>query len=394
MTKIKNRLLLSFVLVSLIPLIALGGYGVTSISKSLESVSVGKLDDKVSLVSFEIEDFLKNVSNDLFYLRDSVTLNNLVKSIEASSSVSTSTAIKDLEKDFLAFSIHKKIYHQVRFINADGMEVVRVDRNVGKSTIVSGDRLQNKKKRYYFADTAKLARGKMMISPLDLNRERGEVERPLRPVIRYGTPVYDNNDKLQGIVLFNVMAENFLELVYKKNTSNEQIFFIDSEGFFYTNPASDKAWGGPSDLNSGSNFKTEYPEFGSQIVGSKSANTISRGEHLIAAAPVFVGTDKSKMLGSIVDVAQTKEVLKSVTKFRNIFLLLGAIVFLATLFLAIGLAKSITNPLVYLTEATLDMSKGKLASPISVDTKDETKLLAESLERLRKSMVILLKRRK
>jgi len=100
------------------------------------------------------------------------------------------------------------------------------------------------------------------------------------------------------------------------------------------------------------------------------------------------------MLGSIVDVAQTKEVLKSVTKFRNIFLLLGAIVFLATLFLAIYLAKSITNPLVYLTEATLDMSKGKLASPISVDTKDETKLLAESIERLRKSMVILLKRRK
>lgn len=394
MNKIKNRLLLSFVLVSLIPLIALGGYGVTSISKSLESVSIGKLDDKVSLVSFEIEDFLKNVSNDLFYLRDSVTLNDLVESLEEDASLPISTAIKNLEKDFLAFSIHKKIYHQLRFINADGMEVVRVDRNVGKSTIVSGDRLQNKKKRYYFADTAKLAKGKMMISPLDLNRERGEVERPLRPVIRYGTPVYDNNDKLQGIVLFNVMAENFLELVYKKNTSNEQMFFIDNKGFFYTNPASEKVWGGPSDLNSGSNFKKEYPEVGNQIVGSKSASTISQGENLIAATPVFLGKDKSKMLGSIVDVAQTKEVFKSVTAFRNIFLLLGAIVFLVTLFLAIGLAKSITNPLVYLTEATLDMSKGKLAAPISVDTKDETKLLAESIERLRKSMVILLKRRK
>ncbi len=394
MNKIKNRLLLSFILVSLIPLIALGGYGVTSISKSLESVSIGKLDDKVSLVSFEIEDFLKNVSNDLFYLRDSVTLNDLVESLEEDASFSVSTAIKNLEKDFLAFSIHKKIYHQLRFINADGMEVVRVDRNVGKSTIVPGDRLQNKKKRYYFADTAKLSKGKMMISPLDLNRERGEVERPLRPVIRYGTPVYDNNDKLQGIVLFNVMAENFLELVYKKNTSNEQMFFIDNKGFFYTNPAREKVWGGPSDLNSGSNFKKEYPEFGNQIVGSKSASTISQGENLIAAMPVFLGKDKSKMLGSIVDVAQTKEVFKSVTTFRNIFLLLGAIVFLVTLFLAIGLAKSITNPLVYLTEATLDMSKGKLTSPISVDTKDETRLLAESIERLRKSMVILLKRRK
>ncbi|HID70874.1 MAG TPA: HAMP domain-containing protein [Desulfobacterales bacterium] len=394
MNKIRNRLLLSFILVSLIPLIVLGGYGVTSISKSLESASIGKLNDKVSLISFEIEDFLKSVANDLFYLRDSVTLSNVAENIDRNSVFSTSTAIENLEKDFLAFSKHKKIYHQVRFLNAEGMEVVRVDRNVGKSVIVSEDRLQNKKKRYYFADTAKLAAGKMMISPLDLNRERGEVERPLRPVIRYGTPVYDHNDKLQGIVLFNVMAENFLELVYRENTSSEQIFFIDNNGFYYSNPASDKVWGGPSDLDSGHTFKKDYPELGSQIVGSKSASIVSQGEHIIAATPVFLGKDKSKMIGSIVDVAQTKEVLKSVTTFRNIFVLIGVIVFLATLFLAIGLAKSITKPLVYLTEATLDMSKGKLDSPISVNTKDETKLLAESIERLRKSMIILLKRKK
>jgi len=394
MNKIKNRLLVAFIFVSLIPLIALGGYGVTSISKSLESASIGKLDDKVSLISFEIEDFLKNVGNDLFYLRDSVTLNHLVQNIAGNSAFSSRSAIDNLAKDFLAFSTHKKIYHQVRFLNADGKEVVRVDRNNGKSTIVSQDRLQNKKKRYYFADTAKLAEGQMMISPLDLNRERGEVERPLRPVIRYGTPVYDDNDKLQGIVLFNVMAENFLELVYKKNSRNEQVFFIDNNGFFYTNPASEKVWGGPSDLNSGASFKQDFPKLADQIVGNKTANTLSQGKHIIAATPVFLGKNKNKMLGSVVDVAQTREVLKSVTTFRNIFLLIGGIVFLATLFLAIGLAKSITSPLVYLTEATLDMSKGKLASPISVNTKDETKLLAESIERLRKSMIILLKRKK
>lgn len=394
MNKIKNRLLLSFILVSLIPLIALGGYGVTSISKSLESASIGKLNDKVSLVSFEIEDFLKGVANDLFYLRDSVTLSSLVESLDGGSDFSTAEAVANLEKDFMAFSMHKKIYHQVRFLNADGMEVVRVDRNVGKSVIVSRDRLQNKKKRYYFADTAKLEAGGMMISPLDLNRERGEVERPLRPVIRYGTPVYDHNKKLRGIVLFNVMADNFLELVYRKNTNNEQVFFIDNKGYFYSNPDSAKVWGAPSDLNSGSNFKKDYPELASGIVGARATSTVSQGDYIIAATPVFLGEDKGKMLGSIVDVAQTKEVLKSVTTFRNIFLLIGVIVFLVTLFLAIGLAKSITDPLIYLTEATLDMSRGKLASPISVKTKDETKTLAESIERLRKSMVILLKRKK
>ena len=394
MTKIKNKLLLSFILVSLIPLIVLGGYGLTSISDSLESASTGKLSDKVSLYSSEVQDFLKNVSNDLFYLRDSVTLRSLVKNLSDGDAMDAATAKEKLAKDLLAFSKQKKIYYQVRFLNADGMEVVRVDRNEGESSVVAENKLQNKKSRYYFADTAKLGHGKLMISPLDLNREHGKVERPLRPVIRYGTPVYDNDNKLQGIVLFNVLADKFLELLQKKQSGNDQLFFIDSKGFYYSNPDSGKAWGAPTDLDTGYNFAKDFPEATGQIIGSKSAHTLSVNEHIVAASPVFLDQRKSKMLGTIVDVANAKDVFSSVNTFRNIFLLIGAIVFLATLFLAMGLAKSITEPLVYLTNATLKMSKGKLADPIMVTSKDETKLLAESIERLRKSMIILLKRKK
>jgi methyl-accepting chemotaxis protein len=394
MTKIKNKLLLAFILVSLIPLVVLGGYGLKSITQSLESASVGKLSDKVSLYSFEVEDFLKNVSNDLFYLRDSVTLRNLVDSIANGTTGLSSSSIDDLKKDFLAFSKHKKIYYQVRFLDAKGMEVVRVDRNQGESIIVPENRLQNKKSRYYFADTAKLGRGKLMISPLDLNREHGEVEKPLRPVIRYGTPVFDRNNKLAGIVLFNVSADKFLALLQKKQTGKEKLFFIDQKGFYYFNPDSGKSWGSPADLDNGNNFGKDFPEAAANILASKAVQTVKGDETIIAASPVFLDNAKNKQLGTIVNIAATKDILSSVAAFRNIFLLIGAVVFLATLFLAMNLARSITNPLIYLTEATMNMSKGKLSEPIVVTTKDETKLLADSIERLRKSMIILLKRKK
>jgi methyl-accepting chemotaxis protein len=394
MTKIKNKLLLAFILVSLIPLVVLGGYGLKSITQSLESASVGKLSDKVSLYSFEVEDFLKNVSNDLFYLRDSVTLRNLVDSIANGTTGLSSSSIDDLKKDFLAFSKHKKIYYQVRFLDAKGMEVVRVDRNQGESIIVPENRLQNKKSRYYFADTAKLGRGKLMISPLDLNREHGEVEKPLRPVIRYGTPVFDRNNKLAGIVLFNVSADKFLALLQKKQTGKEKLFFIDQKGFYYFNPDSGKSWGSPADLDNGNNFGKDFPEAAANILASKAVQTVKGDETIIAASPVFLDNAKNKQLGTIVNIAATKDILSSVLAFRNIFLLIGAVVFLATLFLAMNLARSITNPLIYLTEATMNMSKGKLSESIMVTTKDETKLLADSIERLRKSMIILLKRKK
>lgn len=395
MTKIRNKLLLAFILVSLIPLVVLGGYGLTSISDSLETGSIGKLNDKVSLLSFETEDFLKNVSNDLFYLRDSVTLRSLVENFEKQDEELTANNKKNLEKDFLAFSKHKKIYYQVRYLNADGMEVVRVDRNRGESVVVPENKLQSKKKRYYFADTAKLTNGQLMISPLDLNREHGKVERPLRPVIRYGTPIYNNENELEGIVLFNVNAENFLDLIRnKKSSTSDQLLFIDKNGFYYSNPNKAKEWGSQSDLDTGSNFNQDYKDIADQIVGSKEAVTVTEGDYIIGSSPVFLDKGKTLMLGTIVDVAKTTDVLSSVVKFRNIFLLIGVLVFLVTLFLALGLAKSITNPLIYLTDATLRMSKGKLDDSISVTTKDETKLLAESIERLRRSMIILLKRRK
>jgi len=394
MGKIRNKLLLAFILVSLIPLIALGGYALTSISKSLREVSTGKLQDRVGLVSFEIEDFLKNVSNDLFYLRDSVLLRDMVRDMAMGDTTDLETMRNKLEKDFLAFSKHKKIYHQVRFLDADGMEVVRVDRIRGESLIVPRERLQNKKKRYYFADTAKLPKGELMISPLDLNREHGQVEKPLRPVIRYGTPVYDDSGNLRGIVLFNVMADTFLDLVRKKNSGQEKALFIDGKGYYYVNPDRAKEWGRKTDLGHGANFAKDYPAVAGQVVGARTPITVDQKNYLIAVAPVFLDKGKTRLLGDVVDIVPSEVVFAPVVTFRNIFLAISGGVFLFTLALALNLAKSITEPIVYLTRITHEMSKGKLATPVTVTSKDETRLLAESVERLRKSMVILLKRMK
>ena len=394
MTKIRSKLLLAFIIVSLIPLIVVGGYALTTISNSLRAASNNKLEDKISLVSFGIEDFLKNVSTDLFYLRDSSSLQTMITEKNESNFVQTEKARKNLELDFLAFSKHKAIYHQIRFLDTTGMEILRVDRNMGTSMIVPRGKLQNKKKRYYFADTAKLGNGELMISPLDLNREKGQVEQPLRPVIRYGTPVYDDNNQLQGIVLLNVLADKFLDLVRQENKGSEKVLFVSDKGFYYSNPDSKKVWGGKTDLDTGNNFAQDFPSIANQVLGSSYFKKFDHDQYIVAAAPVFLDTEKNRMLGLIVSIIPTAEVFSSVTKFRNIFFGISAAVFLTTLILGIGLAKSITDPIVYLTKMTQAMSKGQLSTSVEVTSKDETKLLAESVERLRRSMTLLLKRMK
>ena len=67
---------------------------------------------------------------------------------------------------FLVLSREAGSYDQVRYIDASGQEVIRVDYNDGSPAIVPQDMLQNKAERYYFRDTLKLNQGETFVSPL------------------------------------------------------------------------------------------------------------------------------------------------------------------------------------------------------------------------------------
>lgn len=388
MSKIKNKLLLAFILVALLPLLSVGAYGIYNITGTVKANSISKLNNKVSLVSSRIEDFLKNVSSDLFYLKDSTATTRMINA----NTEEVVGALKSLEDDFLVFSENKKIYHQIRFLNADGMEVVRVNRENDKSYIVHRAKLQNKKSRYYFADTAKLPEGVLMISPLDLNREKGKVEMPLRPVIRYGTPLFDRNKQFKGIVLFNVIASKLLSIVRDDSEKDELLVFIDGKGNYFSHRDTEKEWGGKNDKDTGENFNKDFPQVAGEIISGQNTGAVPHQDNIISKASVFLDEEGIQQLGTIVDIVPNKVVFEAARKFRNLFLVIGALVLAITLAISVILAGSITKPLIYLTAATDKMSKGDLKTVISVDAKDETGQLAEAIERLRKSMNIFISR--
>lgn len=133
------------------------------------------------------QDFQLLVS-DLMFLSEQNELQEMLGSGEAVWQDSLAT-------EYLSFSTRKRLYDQIRFLDETGMEVIRVNFNNGDPYIVPDDQLQSKAKRYCFEDTFALGRGEMFVSPFDLNIEAGEIEQPLKPVIRFGTPVFDSYAK-------------------------------------------------------------------------------------------------------------------------------------------------------------------------------------------------------
>jgi PAS domain S-box-containing protein len=192
-----------------------------------------------------------SISSDLHYLS---TQNELFTILD------NNTTTKNLGSDYLAFSYSKEIYDQVRYIDSDGMERVRVNYNVGDPVIVLESQLQNKLDRYYFEDTYKLSESEVFVSPFDLNIEGGVIESPRKPMIRFGTPVYDSMGQKRGIVLLNYLGNNLFDTIDSQVEDIGNTVLLNSEGYWLMGENVEDEWGFmyPDTVNR--TFKNTFPD--------------------------------------------------------------------------------------------------------------------------------------
>ena len=100
--------------------------------------------------------------------------------------VSGSPALRDaLARLFRVVAKEQPRYDQIRYLDANGQEVILINYNGGEPAIAPREQLQNKYGRYYFHDTFSLKQGEIYVSPLDPNVEHDQLEIPYKPVVRF-----------------------------------------------------------------------------------------------------------------------------------------------------------------------------------------------------------------
>lgn len=130
----------------------------------------------------------------------------------------------------------KEIYDQIRYLDLNGNEVVRINFNNGRAMVVPQEQLQNKEHRYYFKAAEVLNSQRIYISPLDLNMEHGQIEVPFKPMLRLASPIFDSEGRKRGIVIINYLASylmNGLKLFDLNRGTNYML--INSDGYFLFN---------------------------------------------------------------------------------------------------------------------------------------------------------------
>ncbi|MEN8136724.1 MAG: PAS domain-containing protein [Thermodesulfobacteriota bacterium] len=128
--------------------------------------------------------------------------------------------------------------------------------------MVPADQLQNKGKRYYFLDTIKLGESEIFVSPFDLNIENGKIEKPLKPMIRFGAPVFNNDKKKVGIIVLNYLG---VDLLKDLDVEQGKIMLANAQGHWLKGLRPDDEWGFMSRESVGKNMHNRFPDAWQQI---------------------------------------------------------------------------------------------------------------------------------
>lgn len=191
----------------------------------------------VGLGSSSLLRHIQSIVGDLNFIADHYAMQKLVND-------PASPEIERLEANFPTLLKAKKVYDQVRWIDASGQEIVRADLVDGQPRQVSRNKLQNKADRYYFTEAMRLDAGQIYVSPLDLNIENGKIELPYKPMLRLATPVADRHGVKKGIVIINYLGQAMIDrFIADSSVGDGHVSLLDGAGFWLhaANPADE--WG-------------------------------------------------------------------------------------------------------------------------------------------------------
>ncbi len=188
-------------------------------------------------ILIHIEGMRNDLHGDLSLLASSANLKAVLDE-------TTPENLDRLAAEWEVFTAIKRRYDQVRWLDNRGMERLRINRTPQGAHRVSDAQLQDKAGRYYFKEAISLPVGQIYASPIDLNIERGEVERPLKPMVRLAVPVTDSEGGRRGLLLVNVLAASILEdLSLHAGLSRSHLLLIDPAGYYVRGFREDQAWG-------------------------------------------------------------------------------------------------------------------------------------------------------
>lgn len=225
-----------------------------AINYYLQLQDINKTIDRKAkdILQIKNEDILKNAI---------INMDNTLKSLSSNQIINDyiigkTDNINEIKHIFLAIANSNNSIMQTRFINKDGFEIIRVNRDsTNQDTyIVKTSELQNKKDRDYFKILSTYNKNEIWHSKIDLNIENGQIEFPYKPTFRVATPIFNEN-KFEGIIIINILMNDLLKIV--GNSTTFEHYIIDKNQNYILHPKNEFSFNKYKNIQR--NFSEDFP---------------------------------------------------------------------------------------------------------------------------------------
>ncbi|MGZ5574072.1 MAG: PAS domain S-box protein, partial [Methylobacter sp.] len=203
---------------------------------------------------------LQILHDDLFYLRDQPVLHDWLDR-------ESSQNLASLSADWVAFVKYRERYDRILFLDERRQERVRVDRNQGVPVIVPERELQDRSGLYFVEQTLALNKDSLYISSFDLTIEHNKIEQPIKPVIRFGTPVFDQHGQKRGIILLSYRAQQLIDRIRTiSRQSIGNLWLLNAKGYWLIGARPEDEWGFMYPERKDKRFANDYAEAWASII--------------------------------------------------------------------------------------------------------------------------------
>lgn len=225
-----------------------------------------------------------------------------------------------LTSHFMDMVTIERKYDQARLLDNAGREVIRINLQDDHGVLVPEDRLQDKSGRYYVNSTMALESGETYVSPFDLNVEYGEIEMPLKPMLRLGTKVEDATGRTRGMVLLNFLGETLLDSIHTLTRAGPgSLMVVNTDGFWIHNHDAGREWGFMLGREK-DRFQVDFPDAWSQI-STNDNGQLRTPAGLFTFASVYPNLD----YGNVMEGAGTPNGVKRMPPFDEFWKIISLI---------------------------------------------------------------------
>lgn len=372
---LSSKIYFAFLVAAGVPVMVAGLVGIYLSLDTLRQETLHHLEQEVQARAAGMGHFFDQLTSELLYLASSSLLHDLANSTKSADGKLPSIARQRLERDYAAFAKAYPYIYQVRFLDAKGQEVVRVDRRDGRLVTVAEQDLQDKSDRYYVNEGLAHEAGQVYVSPLDLNVERGQTEKPERPVIRFATPIVDRKGEKRGLLIVNLHAAYILGQIQEMAGGRGGVAYLfDRSGFFLSRSA-DATDREAFSMQSVEALTELLPRpLLSRVVGGKRGTEI-QGDWIFAYSPIAIGQtladrSDSSMAWSVALAFPRSQLFHSIF---NLYLLYGVLT-LSLLIAAVSgyaLSRHLLRPMTLLSKETEEIAQGNFSHRVEIRGDDE-----------------------